>query len=222
MSDESIYFGIRIPLVHRQAIGISILLHTTFNFQKIRRMCGAFLWSLYGTQFGPGADPAIALCAIFSTLIHLRGQVSSWCTGGLSSGMSGGKVISCWYQLSSVQAFFRCSRAAFDSESLPLFFVNRLFRNLKGSLWKHNLVCSLLLCFLNRFSVLFGVSSLHWISSCNRFMPFFSSEAFLHCFFSCLLSLMRQSISVCHLELQGLGHLTDGLCPWIFFSALRC
>lgn len=117
----------------------------------------------------------------------------------------------------------RCSRAAFHSESLPLFsFVNRLFRNLKGSLWKHDLVCSLLLHFLNGHKPVAGRDPREtWNTKENR-KPFFSSEAFLHCFFSCLLSLMRQSISVCHLELQGLGHLTDGLRPWIFFSALRC
>src|SRR4029434_1921690 len=90
--------------------------------------------------------------------------------------------------------------------SLPLFsFVKRLFTNLKGSLKKLDLACSFLLRLLLRFSALLKVDSLFLISACSRFIPSFSSSgAFLHCFFSCLLSLTSCSISCCLLDFVGM------------------
>lgn len=64
MLEDSSTFGVSTPPALRQAFGITCFSHASLNnFHRKHRTSGAFLYTLYGTPLGRGADEALARLA---------------------------------------------------------------------------------------------------------------------------------------------------------------
>ena len=134
MFTASFSFGIKIPPALRHALGIALFCHAVLmSLQRNLRTSGAFLYTLYGTPFGPEADAVRARWTVFSTSFQVSGPISRWCSGEIG-GMSDGMVKYSW-RLGSEWVVLKCSsRSFFVVFKALLFFFLKSFQNLKGSL----------------------------------------------------------------------------------------
>lgn len=121
--EASFSFGISTPPAFRHVFGMVCFFQTTFTcLHRNWKTSGAFLYSKYGTQFGPGAEAALSFVTVFSTSLHLGRLTSNWCSSWGMGGMSGGITLCSYLWLSVCVAFRFSSSSVFDALSDPHFF----------------------------------------------------------------------------------------------------